>query len=174
MNWEFEEEELRAYMARCIELAKEQRPGGIRKPYVGALVLSPDRKIIGEGAKNFVEGTSLTRHAERTALEEAGESARGSCLFTTLEPCLKVSEHQLFDSCANLIIKSGIEIVVVGLLDQSRNMKPGQGTDYLTGKGVTIRRYRYLEQSICKELMPVDYIGNRPVLSGFRKVLNYY
>ena len=58
----FEEAELRKYMQECIELARRHHPDSIR-PYVGALVLSSSKEIVGRGHKSFVDGTSFIVHA---------------------------------------------------------------------------------------------------------------
>ena len=52
-------------------------------PLVGAVVLSSDGRVVGEGwHAEFGQ-----RHAEPLALDAAGERARGATLVVTLEPC---------------------------------------------------------------------------------------
>ena len=65
------------YMQCCYELAKKA-PFGMARPLVGALLLSLKGEIIGEGYKKFIPGSRLVRHAERMAIEAAGEESRGS------------------------------------------------------------------------------------------------
>src|SRR3989344_1782226 len=102
--WNVSQEELHNYMLGCIELAK-RAPNGLKKPYVGAVVVSTDGKIIGEGYKSFVEGTKLTIHAERMALNQTEPDFRGSYLITTLEPCVPKECSQIFPACTDLIIR---------------------------------------------------------------------
>jgi len=58
------------YLERCIELAN-QCSAGIGTPLVGAILVSQDGTIIGEGYRQFIDGTQLTLHAERIAITQA-------------------------------------------------------------------------------------------------------
>src|SRR3989344_3685369 len=132
---------LNVCMERCIELA-QRAPSKVGRPLVGAMVVTEEGKIVGEGYKQLVEGTAFIQHAERTALDIADEKARGSYLFTTLEPCVeKKSKSQVFSSCARLIVERGVKKVIVGLLDNSPSMKPGSGIEYLRTRGVNVTIY---------------------------------
>ncbi|MCG7957060.1 MAG: bifunctional diaminohydroxyphosphoribosylaminopyrimidine deaminase/5-amino-6-(5-phosphoribosylamino)uracil reductase RibD, partial [Candidatus Thiodiazotropha endolucinida] len=70
------------YMGRAIQLAKRGWYTTQPNPRVGC-VLVKDGEIVGEGyhrrAGEF--------HAERNALADAGEAARGATAYVTLEPC---------------------------------------------------------------------------------------
>ena len=72
-------------------------------PAVGAVVVGAD----GDGP--VILGAGWTQpggrpHAERVALEQAGEAARGATLYVTLEPC---SHHGRTPPCADAISTPG-------------------------------------------------------------------
>lgn len=100
-------------------------------PRVGA-VIAKDGEVLSTGFR----GEKKSIHAERVAIEKLQpEQLKSSTLFTTLEPCISVHENQDVESCADLIIKSGISETVIGVLDPN-------GTIYSQGYK------RLLEQKI--------------------------
>jgi diaminohydroxyphosphoribosylaminopyrimidine deaminase/5-amino-6-(5-phosphoribosylamino)uracil reductase len=73
-------------------------------PRVGA-VIAKTGIILSTGFRGEEKGT----HAERVAIKKlTSEELEGSTLYTTLEPCIQVLENQQIESCADLIVKSGI------------------------------------------------------------------
>lgn len=81
---------------------------------VGALVVAPDGKVVGEGANAPVSLCDPTAHAEILALREAGRTLRnyrlGSCvLVVTLEPCAM---------CAAACVHARLAGVVFGAWDR--------------------------------------------------------
>ena len=145
--------QIRAYLERCLEIAT-LRPRGIGRPYACALDLFPEGIVIGEGHKQYLEGTQLIVHAERAALHQAEERAKGSCLFTTLEPCYddRVYRSHIFSSCSELLVERGIDTVVIGLIDE---VISGKGIKYLRDNHLNVLVYEGLKDSI-RELL----IGN--------------
>ncbi len=155
----FDGSQLEQYMRRCMELAIKANAERIRRPYVGAIVVVPDGRIVGEGHRTVISGTNLLVHAERDALDKADSQARGSYLFTTLEPCAISFGNRIFAPCAELIVERGIHTVVYGLLDNSPTMQSGRGVDYLTRHRVSAIRYDgphadAIRHDIRRELMP--------------------
>ncbi len=148
---ELKEADIKKYMERCITLAK-MIPLNIRKPYVGALVLSKDGELVGEGSKNFLDNTSLIIHAERMALDNAGNFADGGYLLTTLEPCTGDDRVHIFKPCCELIVERGIHTVVVALIDSLPSAN-GRGIKYLRDRGVDVMEYSGLDYVIKQELM---------------------
>ncbi len=82
-------------------------------PRVGA-VIAKSGKILSTGHR----GEKRSVHAERIAIEKLKEDEIiGSIIFTTLEPCVELHDEQEIQSCTELIIASGINEVVIGVLD---------------------------------------------------------
>ncbi|SFG11164.1 diaminohydroxyphosphoribosylaminopyrimidine deaminase [Novosphingobium sp. CF614] len=98
------------WLAAAASLAARARPLSRPNPAVGAI-------IVGHGR---VVGRGWTRpggrpHAEASALEAAGEAARGATLYVTLEPCAHQSPRG--PACADLVCASGLARVVIGCMD---------------------------------------------------------
>lgn len=107
------EELYHRYMTECIELAVDKRNSN----YVAACIIyGPDELKISEGWRHF-DGR-LDIHAEKHALQRAREIPKGSILVTTSEPCVSKRHsngsrsYGLFEACCNLIVKSGIKLVI--------------------------------------------------------------
>lgn len=82
-------------------------------PRVGVVVAKAGQ-ILATGYR----GEIPQKHAERVALEKLTMAERlGATVFTTLEPCVSLHEDQATESCADLIIASGVTDVVIGVLD---------------------------------------------------------
>ena len=158
-----QERDVRRYMERCIELAKECKNYDIRKPFIGAIVLSHSGTLIGEGQKRLVEGTSYSIHAERVALDQAGNSARNGILVTTLEPCISTMDN-VFKSCSEMIVERGIRMVFFGLYDNSPTVNSGAGAKYLIKRHIKVFQHESLNSVIRHELMPYRY--NPPINTG--------
>lgn len=75
-------------------------------------------------------------HAEAAALGLAGEAARGSTVFVTLEPCAHESERG--PSCADLLAAAGPETVVIGANDPDPRTA-GSGIKRLRDAGINVR-----------------------------------
>ncbi|MEM4255491.1 MAG: deaminase [Candidatus Norongarragalinales archaeon] len=67
-------------MKRALQLAAKARPSP--NPPVGAVLVKKKRRIISEGFHKKAGGP----HAEIEAIRKAGKKAKGSTLYTTLEP----------------------------------------------------------------------------------------
>jgi diaminohydroxyphosphoribosylaminopyrimidine deaminase/5-amino-6-(5-phosphoribosylamino)uracil reductase len=117
------------YMARCLALARRARGKTSPNPMVGAIVVKGD-KIVGKGWHGYAGGP----HAEVEALADAGEAARGSTLYVTLEPC----NHQgRTGPCSKAVIAAGIKRVVVAMPDPNSHVDGG-GNDVLRSAGVSV------------------------------------
>src|SRR5712691_9907081 len=106
-----------AYMRRALELAEEG--AGLTSPgaMAGAVIVQ-NGSIVGEGFYTY-DGV---RHAEVTALEQAGSAARGSTFYTSLEPC---SHQGRTGPCANALIEAGAARVVTALQDPNPDVNGG-------------------------------------------------
>jgi diaminohydroxyphosphoribosylaminopyrimidine deaminase/5-amino-6-(5-phosphoribosylamino)uracil reductase len=122
--------EEREAMVRAVDLAWRGWGRVPPNPLVGAVVLSSDGRVVGEGwHAEFGE-----RHAEPVALEAAGERARGGTLVVTLEPC---SHQGKQPPCTEAVLTSGVRRVVVGMPDP--NPEASGGAAKLAAAGVEVR-----------------------------------
>ena len=78
-------------------------------PAVGAILVK-DGAVVGRGAT----APGGRPHAERIALVEAGEAARGATLYVTLEPC---SHFGASPPCVDAVIAAGVGRVVSAMED---------------------------------------------------------
>ena len=99
------------YMLKALELAEKAYALG--EIPVGAVVVSPEGEIIGEGYNLREQLMSPTAHAEVIAIEQAAKKLgswrlSGCTLYVTLEPC---------PMCAGAIMNSRLKRVVYGAFD---------------------------------------------------------
>jgi diaminohydroxyphosphoribosylaminopyrimidine deaminase/5-amino-6-(5-phosphoribosylamino)uracil reductase len=104
----------RTYSATALmQLAIEEHLKCSQYPRVGAVV-AKDGLLLSTGHRGEVGRL----HAERIALEKLTENQRrNATVYTTLEPCVALNDEQIFSSCSDLLIDSGITDVVIGVLD---------------------------------------------------------
>jgi len=117
------------FYERALELAERGRGKTGHRPVVGAVVVR-DGEIVGEG---WYED-ELIRHAERIALEQVGEKARGATLYVTLEPC---SHHGRTPPCADAVVAAGVARVVVGARDPNP-IVDGRGIARIADAGIEV------------------------------------
>ena len=115
------------FMARALALARETAGRTSPNPAVGAVVVK-DGRIVSEGC---YEGPG-TPHAEAVALAIAGEEARGSTLYATLEPCCHRGRTP---PCAEAIIQAGVAEVRFAHLDPDTRTS-GRGQAQLEAAGI--------------------------------------
>lgn len=117
-------------MGRALFLAERGRGRTTPNPIVGAVVVSPDGVVVGQGAHLGAGGP----HAEVVALDAAGHAARGATLYCTLEPC---SHTGRTGPCCERIVEAGIARVVFAIDDPNPRVA-GRGAAYLAAHGVTL------------------------------------
>lgn len=115
-------------MRRAIGLTEATRPHP--NPRVGAIVLTPAGKVVSERA-HLRAGSA---HAEAMALADAGEAARGSTLFVTLEPCV---HHGRTPPCVDVVIEAGVARVVIGAIDPDPRVA-GASVEQLRNAGIVV------------------------------------
>lgn len=120
------------FMRRALELAALGRGSTSPNPMVGAVITTPDGRIIGEGwhrrcGQAHAEVNAVASVADRSLLAD-------STMYVTLEPC---SHWGKTPPCAKLIIDSGIPRVVVGAGDPFREVA-GRGIAMLRDAGVEV------------------------------------
>jgi diaminohydroxyphosphoribosylaminopyrimidine deaminase/5-amino-6-(5-phosphoribosylamino)uracil reductase len=96
-------------MQRAITLAKQGHYTTSPNPRVGCVFVK-NGEIIGEGFHQKAgEG-----HAEVHTLKMAGDNARGSTAYVTLEPC---SHYGRTPPCAESLIQAGVKHVITAMVD---------------------------------------------------------
>ncbi len=117
-------------MARALELAVRGQGSVEPNPPVGAVVVDPAGNLLGEGWHEKFGGP----HAEVNALSAAGEQARGSTIYITLEPCC---HHGKTPPCTKAILAAGIKRVVIATGDPAPHAQGG-GIRELEQAGVEV------------------------------------
>ena len=125
------------FMARAIEVSLRHQGQTETNPSVGC-VLVKDGKIIAEA----VTAIGGRPHAERQALEIAGEAARGATAYVTLEPC---SHWGKTPPCANALVEYGVARVVVAVDDPDERVS-GRGYSILREAGIVVETGLLREQ----------------------------
>jgi diaminohydroxyphosphoribosylaminopyrimidine deaminase/5-amino-6-(5-phosphoribosylamino)uracil reductase len=116
-------------MQDALRLAEQARGLTSPNPTVGA-VLVRDGQIVGRGAHTWAG----IDHAEVVALHEAGEAARGSSLYVTLEPC---SHEGRTAPCVDAIIRAGVTRVIAPMQDPNP-LVAGKGFARLRESGIEV------------------------------------
>ena len=119
------------FMERALELARGALGSTFPNPAVGAVVVSCDGRVVGEGATGVCGGP----HAERRALKKAGAAARGGTLYVTLEPC---SHFGRTPPCADAVVEAGIGRVVAAAKDPNP-LVSGKGLRRLRARGIDVQ-----------------------------------
>lgn len=117
------------YMNLALELASGGRGFTKTNPMVGAVCVKNGR-IIGKGWHREYGKA----HAEVNALDEAGEDAKGSTLYVTLEPC---SHYGKTPPCTERILRSGVKKVVTAMEDPNPKVS-GSGNEFLRKNNVEV------------------------------------
>lgn len=135
------------YMRRAIELARLGLGNTSPNPMVGAVIVAPDGRIIGEGWHRKVGEA----HAEVNAIAQVEDRKllHDCTMYVTLEPC---SHYGKTPPCAKLLVDCGVPRVVVGMTDPF---------DKVSGRGIAMLRDSGAEvmtgvlENECRALNPV-------------------
>ncbi|WP_281540389.1 bifunctional diaminohydroxyphosphoribosylaminopyrimidine deaminase/5-amino-6-(5-phosphoribosylamino)uracil reductase RibD [Maribacter aestuarii] len=119
------------FMQRCIQIAKNGLGTTAPNPMVGAVIVH-EKVIIGEGytspyGGNHAEVNAINSVIDKTLLPKA-------TLYVTLEPC---SHFGKTPPCVDLIIKHGINRVVIGVKDPHDKVA-GKGIEQLKNFGCEV------------------------------------
>jgi diaminohydroxyphosphoribosylaminopyrimidine deaminase/5-amino-6-(5-phosphoribosylamino)uracil reductase len=119
----------RRFMALAVALGARGLGGVWPNPAVGCVIVCKNR-IVGRGWTQ--EGGRP--HAETIALAQAGEAARGSTVYVSLEPCA----HQgVTPPCAGSLIAAGVARVVTAIEDPDPRVQ-GKGHAMLRAAGIRV------------------------------------
>jgi diaminohydroxyphosphoribosylaminopyrimidine deaminase/5-amino-6-(5-phosphoribosylamino)uracil reductase len=119
-----------AYMDRALFLAGRARGRTTPNPLVGAVVVTPAGVVAGTGYHE----RAGEPHAEAQALRAAGDAARGSTLYCTLEPCSHLGRTP---PCVDSILGAGVRRVVAAVQDPNPQVS-GRGFQRLREAGVQV------------------------------------
>jgi diaminohydroxyphosphoribosylaminopyrimidine deaminase/5-amino-6-(5-phosphoribosylamino)uracil reductase len=115
-------------MARALRLAERGVSTTQPNPRVGC-VIARDDKVVGEGWHRHAGEP----HAEILALHEAGDRARGTTAYVTLEPC---GLHGRTPPCADALIAAAVARVVIASEDACQ--REGGALDRLRAAGIAV------------------------------------
>lgn len=131
-------------MRRALQLAANGSGHVSPNPMVGAVVVAPDGRIIGEGWHRHYGGP----HAEVNAINSIGKADMAllpECtMYVTLEPC---SHWGKTPPCAKLLVDSRVGHVVVGAGDPNPKVS-GRGIAMLRQAGIEVRQGVLARESI--------------------------
>lgn len=113
-------------MRRAIRLSRRGFPAP--NPHVGC-VLVRDAELVGEGFHARAGGP----HAEVVALNQAGDQAKGSTAYVTLEPC---NHHGRTGPCSQALTAAGVAKVVFSVADP--NPCATGGAEALRAAGIEV------------------------------------
>ena len=119
----------RRYLEECLELAALARGATSPNPMVGAVVVR-DGEVVGRGFHRCPGDP----HAERVALDNAGDRSRGATLYVNIEPC---SHQGRTPPCVGGVLEAGIARVVACTLDPDPRVS-GRGVAALREAGVEV------------------------------------
>lgn len=140
------------HLQRALELAERGRGTTHPNPVVGAVVVN-EGAVVGEGWHERAGGP----HAEVVALEAAGERARGSELYVTMEPC---AHHGRTPPCVDAVLASGVRKVVAGSLDPAADS--GGGLERLRAEGLGVELVDAFEARAQNEAWRTWVTAGRP------------
>ena len=123
------------YMRRCLQLAQNGRQNAKPNPMVGAVIVSADGRIIGEGYHVRCGEGHAEVNAFASVKAEDEPLLKEATIYVSLEPC---SHYGKTPPCADLIIKKGVRRVVVGCVDPFAEVQ-GRGIRKLREAGIEVK-----------------------------------
>lgn len=120
----------RRFMRRALTHAARSEGATSPNPMVGAVVVTPEGVVVGQGRHE----RAGEPHAEVHALDAAGVLARGATLFVTLEPCCHTGRT---GPCTTRIVEAGVARVVAAVTDPNPAVC-GAGFAELRRHGITV------------------------------------
>ncbi|QPC44907.1 bifunctional diaminohydroxyphosphoribosylaminopyrimidine deaminase/5-amino-6-(5-phosphoribosylamino)uracil reductase RibD [Kaustia mangrovi] len=123
----------RRHMGHALRLGERNLGATGDNPAVGCVIVAERRGaslVVGRGWT--AEGGRP--HAERIALERAGDAARGATAYVTLEPC---AHHGKTPPCADALVEAGVARVVSAMEDPDPRVA-GRGHAILRAAGIAV------------------------------------
>ena len=122
------------YMRRCLQLATNGKLLAKPNPMVGAVIVSNEGRIIGEGYHIRCGEEHAEVNAFASVRKEDESLLSDSTIYVSLEPC---SHFGKTPPCANLIIKKGVKRVVCGCVDPFSEVQ-GRGIQRIREAGIEV------------------------------------
>jgi len=117
------------FMEHALELARKGIGLASPNPMVGCILVR-EGQVVGQGFHLY----EWRDHAEIVALKSAGEKARGSTMYVTLEPCNHTGRT---GPCTEAVIAAGVQRVVAAMEDPNP-VNAGSGFDHLRAAGIEV------------------------------------
>ncbi len=133
-------------MRRCLQLARNGQQLAKPNPMVGAVIVSRDGRIIGEGYHVRCGEGHAEVNAFASVKPEDEPLLPDATIYVSLEPC---SHYGKTPPCADLIIRKGVRRVVCGCIDPFAKVQ-GRGVRKIREAGIEVT-VGVLEQE-CLEL----------------------
>lgn len=118
------------HLRRTLELAERGRGRTSPNPVVGAVVVSADGEVIGEGYHHSHGGL----HAERVAIESSSRDTTGGTIYVSLEPCAHSGKQP---PCTEAIVDAALARVVYAS-DDPTEKAAGRGPGMLRDEGIEV------------------------------------
>lgn len=122
------------YMRRCIQLALNGQHLAKPNPMVGAVIVSADDRIIGEGYHVRCGEGHAEVNAFASVRPEDEPLLSAATIYVSLEPC---SHYGKTPPCADLIIRKGVRRVACGCVDPFAKVQ-GRGIRKLREAGIEV------------------------------------
>jgi len=122
------------YMRRCLELAVNGRQNAKPNPMVGAVIVSRDGRIIGEGYHVRCGEGHAEVNAFASVKPEDEPLLSEATIYVSLEPC---SHWGKTPPCADLIVSKHVRRVVCGCIDPFAKVQ-GRGVKKLCDAGIEV------------------------------------
>lgn len=132
------------WMSLACQLALKGLYSTSPNPRVGCVLVDADGRQVAQGFHRLAGEA----HAEVNALEAAGDKARGTTAYVTLEPCNHLGRT---GACSEALIRAGVVEVVYGMTDPNP-LVAGAGLARLREAGIRVRGP--VNEQQCRELNP--------------------
>ena len=122
------------FMRRCLQLAKSGRQNAKPNPMVGAVIVSEDGRILGEGYHVRCGEGHAEVNAFASVRPEDEHLLTGATIYVSLEPC---SHYGKTPPCADLIVSKRVKRCVCGCVDPFAKVQ-GRGIQKIREAGIEV------------------------------------
>lgn len=122
------------FMRRCLQLAKNGRQNAKPNPMVGAVIVSEDGRILGEGYHVRCGEGHAEVNAFASVRPEDEQLLTGATIYVSLEPC---SHYGKTPPCADLIVRKRVKRCVCGCVDPFAKVQ-GRGIQKIREAGIEV------------------------------------